>query len=136
MLEFVHKPERWHHAVHLTSGHAWHACFRPREHIKRSFLGFFAFTSARLPRFFIFWWPTGHQNLKNRGKRGRDCLLFCIERVTYQELPQNNAKCKKKGRQKGRAKRAPLLMRPFLRLLVQFQEFATHEKKDTPIAKE
>merc|ERR1712232_495370 len=29
----------------------------------------FAFTSARLPRFFIFWWPTGHQNLKNRGKR-------------------------------------------------------------------
>ena len=30
---------------------------------------FGAFTSARLPRFFIFWWPTGHQNLKNRGKR-------------------------------------------------------------------
>ena len=29
----------------------------------------FAFTSARLPRFFIFWWPSGHQNLKNRGKR-------------------------------------------------------------------
>ena len=31
----------------------------------------FALTSARLPRFFIFWWPTGHQNLKNRGKRAR-----------------------------------------------------------------
>ena len=24
---------------------------------------------ARLPRFFRFWWPVGHQNLKNRGKR-------------------------------------------------------------------
>ena len=40
-------------------------------------------------------------------------VLFCIERVTYQELPQNNAKCKKKGRQKGRAKRALLLLMPF-----------------------
>ena len=54
-------------------------------------------------------------------------LLFCIERVTYQELPQNNAKCKKKGRQKGRAKRAPLCLRPFLKLLVQFQKFANHQ---------
>ena len=23
----------------------------------------------RLPRFFRFWWPVGHQNMKNRGKR-------------------------------------------------------------------
>ena len=41
-------------------------------------------------------------------------ILFCIERVTYQELPQSGAKCNKKGLQKGRAKRAPLLLRPCL----------------------
>ena len=41
---------------------------------------------GRLDRFF-----------ENTPQKAKTTILFCIERVTYQELPQNNAKCKKKG---------------------------------------
>ena len=34
----------------------------------------FAFTSARLPRFLPFLWPTGHKKVKNWGKRARRVL--------------------------------------------------------------
>ena len=52
-----------------------------------------------------------------RGRLGNFELLFLTERVTYQELPQNNAKCTKKGRQNWGAKRPILLMRPFCCIL-------------------
>ena len=41
-------------------------------------------------------------------------VLFCTERVTYQELPQNNAKCNKKGLSNKRARFARPFCRPFL----------------------
>ena len=43
----------------------------------------------------------------------QNSLLFCIERVTYQELPQNNAKFKKKGLSNKRARGARPFCRPF-----------------------
>ena len=64
-------------------------------------------------------------NQRAPARRGSSGLLFLAESQTLRIVP----KVEQKGRRKGRAKRAPLLMRSFLRLLVEFQEFATHEKK-------
>ena len=47
-----------------------------------------------------------------------------LHAVTYQELPPNNAKCSKTGEQKGRAKRAPLLLGQFFELFPYFLQFS------------
>ena len=50
-----------------------------------------------------------------------EVVLFCAERITYQELPQNNAKCSnKKAGKNGAASRPILLMRPFCYFLRYF----------------
>ena len=56
-------------------------------------------------------------------------LLFYTERVRNQELPQNYTKCGKKGWQKGRAKRAPLLMRPLLHIFAVFGRILGYFRK-------
>jgi len=46
------------------------ACFVPSVPNRwNSFLWLASTEPPRLPRFFRFWWPVGHQNMKNRGKR-------------------------------------------------------------------
>ena len=89
-------------------------------------------TSARLPRFLPFLWPTGHKKVKNRGKRARRGAKKSKKSKKTQKNPKKGKQIQKKRVKRCHLLRFLLVASEAPRTLTDEQQVAIDIFKDQP----